>query len=653
MQVLNITGRMKKKPWFLKIDDFKGTATLLDDVILGQKFAKEALNLILVQDGRWKSRWGTDYYGEAIPGETSIIALGKYSNASGAEEKIAITGSGKAYRSVNKESWVEITGATFDTTATMYSFVQVANMLLIANGKDKLTRYNGTNLIRYTALSAPTGLAGTRNVLTAGSYHNYYKVTALNDVGETVGSSEIDVTTNKHRNAWITTSNERIDLSWSAVSGATRYQIYWDDESGGEQLLADTSTTVTSYQDDGSAVQNPYFTVPTADSTGAPAFKMVTYSGSRVWGITDEYVWWSGTDPYVGYFSDAYGGGWQPLKKGSGETLVWIGHFRDGKGTPVVTVISKNAAGLGSVWQVPLEVTTIADTTIIIPNPTLLPGPIGTVAMNGVVEANDALYLPNSRGIFSLNNKANIQNILSTGELSGNIRPSYRDLLNKENIAGIWYDSKVIFSASEGGNGNDIMFGLDTERNEWFYKWDIGFRSFLEATESDGSTHLIGIPETGNRLVEISANIKGDFGQGFYQSWISGLIPVSKDAKSFANVKEALLELGRPTGTIYFEILGVEMKRGFTSLATRKITDSVSNIDFTNGLWNEYLFDEDGDAPKTYSQPSVKKAKRVGKKLNAIQFHVYSNSADTEFTILSMQAEGVIESLRTPSSYFK
>jgi len=172
-------------------------------------------------------------------------------------------------------------------------------------------------------------------------------------------------------------------------------------------------------------------------------------------------------------------------------------------------------------------------------------------------------------------------------------------------------------------------------------------------TESDGSTHLIGVPNDGNTLVEISPNIRGDFGQGFYQSWISGLIPVSKDAKAFANVKEALLELGRPTGTIYFEILGVEMKRGFTSLATRKITDSVSNIDFTNGLWNEYLFDEDDDVPKTYSQPSVKKAKRVGKKLNAIQFHVYSNSADTEFTILSMQAEGVIETLRTPSTYFK
>lgn len=653
MRVLNITKQMQKRPWFLKLDEFKGTATILDDVILGTKFAKEVINLILVQDGRWKTRWGSDYYGQVISGETSIVATGKYINSSGQQEKIAIAGSGKAYKSIDQGAWTEITGATFDTSATLYSFCQVNNMLLIANGVDKLTRYNGSNLIRYTALSAPTGLAGLRNVLTAGSYHNYYKVTALNDVGETVGSSEIDVTTNKHRNAWVVTSNERIDLSWSAVSGATRYQIYWDDESGRELLLSETSTTTTSFQDDGTAVQNPYFTVPTQDSTGAPAFKMVSYSGSRVWGITDEYVWWSGTDPYLGYFADAYGGGWQPLNKGSGEKLVWIGHFRTGKGDPVATVAAKNAAGLGSVWQVPLEVATIADTTIIVPNPSRLPGPIGTVAMNGVVEANDALYLPNSKGIFALNNKANITNILSSSELSSNVRPSFDDLREIENIAGIWYDSKVIFSGSEGGGGNDMMFGLDTERNEWFWKWTIGFRQLLEITEEDGTSKLIGVPKTGNRLVEISPNIRGDFGQPFYQSWISGLIPISKDASQFANVQEALLELGRPIGTIYFSVLGVEMKRGFSSIATRQITDSVSNIDFTNGLWNEYLFDDDDDAPKTYSQPSVKKAKRIGKKLSAIQFHVYSSSADTDFTILSIQANGVIEKLRTPSSYFK
>lgn len=651
MKVLKVSGRKSKHPWSLIVDTFKGLASLLDDVILGSKFAKEALNLILVQDGRWKTRWGTAYYGSQLP--CNFVACGIYERSDGVEEKIAIGTDGKAYKSVDQGSWTEITGATFDLNATKYSFEQSVGKLYICNGIDKLTRYDGTNLLRYTQLSAPTGLALVRNVLTAGSYNNYYKVTALNDVGETEGSAEVTITTNKPRNQWLPASNEYLTLSWGAVSGASRYQIYYSDESGRELLLAETSTTGTSYNDNGSNVQNPYYSCPEGNTTGAPVFKMIADSGSRLWGITDEMIYWSGVGTYMGIFSEFYGGGYQPLIDGTGEELEWIGHFRNGKGDSVATVLTRNKAGIGSIWQIPLEITTIADTTIVIPNPSKLTGPIGTVAMLGVVDANDSLYIPNSRGIFSLNNKANVTNILSTGELSGNIRPSFRDLQDVENVAGIWYDSKIFFTASEGGNGNDIIFGLDTEQNEWFYKWTVGFKNFLEITESSGQTRLLGIPNNGDKLIEISANIKGDLGQPFYQSWLSGLIPVSQDSSVFAIVQEALVELGRPTGTIYFEILGLDDKKGFASLGSRRITDSVSNIDFTNGLFGEYLFGDDEETPKTFSQASVAKAQRVNKKMRAIQFHIYSETAETDFTILKVQAKGFIKKLKTPTKFFK
>lgn len=653
MKIISPKGGKIKAPWKLIIDTFKGLASLLDDVILGSKFAKEALNLILVQDGRWKTRWGTAYYGAELPGGVKFVASGIYEKTDGTQEKVAIGDDGKAYKSVDQGAWSEITGATFTLTATKYDFCPSVNQLYISNGVDKLTRYGGTNLLRYTQLAAPTGLAGVRNVLTAGSYNNYYKVTALNLVGETQGSAEINVTSNKPRNSWITTSDERIDLSWNAVSGATRYQIYFSDESGKELLLAETSTTAVTFQDTGENVQNPFFPCPLDDTTGAPAFKMVADSGSRLWGITDDLVFWSGTGDYLGIFSEFYGGGSQPLMGGTGEKLEWIGHFRSGKGDSVATALTRNKAGIGSIWQIPLEATTIADTMIIIPNPSKLPGPIGTVAMLGVVSANDALYIPNSRGIFSLNNKVNVQNILSTGELSGNIRPSFRNLKDIENIAGIWYDSKIFFTASEGGNGNNIIFGLDTELDEWFWKWTVGFKNFLEVTESDGTTKLLGIPNSGTRLIEISKNIKGDLGQPFYQSWLSGLIPVSEDSTVFANVQEALVELGRPTGTIYFEILGLSDKKNFSSIATKQITDGLQAIEFWTGSLGEITLKDEEGAPVTFSQASVPKAKRIGKKLRSIQFHIYSSAADADFTILKVQAKGFIQKMRTPSKFFK
>lgn len=655
MKVLPTRGTKAKAEWKLVIDEFKGLASLLDDVILGKKFAKEMLNLYMVQDGRHKTRWGTAGYGATLPDGTKFISAGIYEKANGVQEKIAIAKNGKGYKSVDGGAWTEITGATFNVSATKYNFCQAIDVLYISNGYDNLTRYNGTNFIRYTAILAPTGLGATRSVLTAGTYHNFYRVTALNAVGETMGSTEYDITTNKPRNSWIVTSNEYLTLSWSASAGAARYQIYFSDESGKELLLADTSTTDVTFKDDGSSIQNPFSPCPDGNTTGAPAFKMISDSGYNLWGITDGFIWWSGNGDNYGVFSDYYGGGYTPLTDGSGEILEWVGNFRTGKGDTTATALTRNKAGVGSIWQVSLQSVTIGvnSTNMVLPVTNRLPGPIGTVASLGVVSANDSLYIPNSRGIFSLNNKVNVQNILSTGELSGNIRPSFRGLQNIGDIAGVWYDSKIIFTASEGGNGNDIMFGLDTEHDEWFWKWTIGFRHFLEITEANGTTKLLGIPNDGNQLVEISPNIKGDFGKPFYQSWISGLIPISNDSTVFAKVQEVLVELGRPKGTIYLEILGIDDKKGFSSIATKPITDTLQTVEFWTGDLGEITLMDEEDSAATYSQASVPSAKRIGRKLRAIQFHIYSSDADADFTILKVQAKGVIEKLRTPSKFFK
>jgi len=102
MKVLPITGSRTKTPLKLIIDEFKGLASLLDDVILGRKFAKEALNLILVQDGRWKTRWGTAYYGSALPGGVKFVACGIFEKTDGTQEKVAIGNDGKAYKSVDQ-----------------------------------------------------------------------------------------------------------------------------------------------------------------------------------------------------------------------------------------------------------------------------------------------------------------------------------------------------------------------------------------------------------------------------------------------------------------------------------------------------------------------------------------------------------------------
>lgn len=661
MKRLTLQQQKAPRPWTLNLDTFDGCATVLDDVIAGKKYAKEAENMMQKQDGRWTQRFGRAYYGSVLTGEATLRGAGKYTTAAGVNEKIAIgSTTGKAYKSIDGGAWSEITGATFDLTATTYHFKQISNYLFICNGVDRLTRYNGSVLTRYTPILPPSGLGGTRTVLTAGAFQNFYVVTALNDVGETIASNEINVTTNKVRDAWIT-ATEWIDLAWTAVAGATTYQVYYSDLSGKEELLAEATTNA--YKDNNTAVVNIYKVPSLTDTTGAPKFSMIATStagssSSRIWGIApQEYKWrvfYSGAGQFIGTFSDAYGGGWIDLDYGSDSKVSLIEHFRSGKGDGSVNVYTDSPGGKGATWSITLSPITYGETTITIPNAEKIISNSGTAAGGAAILVGDTIMSMGEQGVVRLSNKENVSNVLSTTNISQNIRPSYLGLnfnLAKQFRAYV-YQNFVFYSATEGLGENDIMFIYDQDLERWYWKWNFGCRQFLEYTENtSGKTKFLIVPTSGNRLVELSPNYSTDFGNSFNTSFLSGLIPVSDDQYEFVKVLEALIVLGRPKGSITFEILGLEKKKGFASIASKTITDTLQANEFWTGSLGEITLMGEEDGPVTYTQASVKKRKRVGKSLSNIQFRVSSNSAGTEYTILGIQAIGVFDPTRPPSSW--
>lgn len=101
-------------------------------------------------------------------------------------------------------------------------------------------------------IAVPTGLAaalqagGSLPVGTA----QYYKVTAVDPVGETVGSTQATATP--------TTGNQKVLLTWNAVTNATVYKVYRSTTTGvpGTQQLLAYSTT-NSYVDDGTLSLRP------------------------------------------------------------------------------------------------------------------------------------------------------------------------------------------------------------------------------------------------------------------------------------------------------------------------------------------------------------------------------------------------------------
>lgn len=635
-----------------------GTNTLLDEARLGPTQAKESVNLIQVQDGLWKTKWGSAYYGIAIPGESTIDGGTEYIKEDGTRVLVAIGGTtGKFYSSDDDgASWDEVTGATF-TVGNQPFFLQIGNVLYVTNGVDPLTRYNGTALVQYVERSAPTWGATplARGAgLSAGSFELYYQVTAVNEVGETVGSTEETITINKERDAW-SGATENIVLTWNSVTGATRYQIYISDQSGREELLDDT--TGTTYTDDGTKQPNPYVTVPNDNTTGAPKFRQMELSGNRIWATGDPdnpwRVYWSGVGQSLGYFSPFYGGGSVDIELGGRDRPISVVHYRTGKGDSIATVLTQTPEGRGSIWQVSLESLTVGSETFLVPTPIKIVGSVGACSAYGAVKAVDNVLFPNGRGIFALRNKAQMFNVLSTDELSAPFRPSYRSIRGQylHKICGYFYEGKVFFSAPVGSTENDRTFIMDLERNNWNWYWDKGYRMFFEHTDVSGNTHFLAVPTSGAQLIELSENIANDLGQKFNTSWISGLYAISKDRTQFAVIPEVIFELGRPKGVIKVEVLGIEKKRGFTTLATATIRDTVSNVDFANALFGDFAFSDDDETPTTFAQATKKKRVKVRKQLNAIQFRVSSETADTDYTLLSITAKGTIIPTKPPSSW--
>lgn len=632
-----------------------GTVTNVDEAKQNASQSPETTNLTLVQDGIWQTRPGTLYYGTTPASETSLLGGAEYVADADTRQLILLGGSGTLYKSDDNGTTLdEVTGATFTAGQRPY-FLQIDSRLYITNNTDHLTYYDGTDLIQNTELAAPANLAAARGAgLSAGSFTYYYTVTALNGVGETTGATEASVTVNLKREVW-SAATEVVNLTWDAVVGAERYQIYLSDITGSQVYIDETVTN--SYSDDGSQELNYYIETPYANTTGGPILGKLTLSGNRIWGIDQEHnVIYSGTGQDINKFSFFYGGGWATLDKGGREFPTVVVHYRTGRGEAVPTIFSRSADGRGSIWQISFDSISIGTETIVFPLAEKIVGSIGAQGQLAVTDANDNIFAANKKGIYALRNKQQMFQVLSTDEQTVNIRPTYRTAINGgkyEDIVAYFADGKVLFSASQNGTHNDTTFLYDLERNSWIWAWDIGFEQLFEYTDTNESTHLLGIISGETKLVEISERSLTDYdGSAVETIWRSPLLHIDpKNKATFAKIKDVILELGRPQGTVTFQVLGIQKNKPLALLANRSFSDTVSNVDFSNGLFGDVGFGDDDEVPSTFSQASVKKRIRVNKLLNAIQYRITSTSANTKYTINSVMARGRVVPTRPPSAW--
>lgn len=645
-------------PEYLTFGSFRrGVITLINETKLPKNAAKEMRNLYLVEDGQPSIRPGVDWFGVAVPNGEPIQGYDYYDD--GDIHLVAVAG-GVIYRSLDDgATWTECTGGTMATTGDV-EMNQNGSKLYISQAGSNIVRYNGTTTLEvYTALTTPAAptVAATGGGTT---YTYYYKIAAVNTVGFSVASSATSVTIGAPRSTWDTATNY-VTLTLPAYQATqTRFDIYFSEDNVNFYYLSSQANPNLAWKDDGTAQVVPSTLAPTGNTTQGPKVARLRNVGVRQYGVGDPdnryRIWFTGAGTSSGSFSSAYDGGYIDWQLGGKYFPVDVEDYRSGKGDPIATVWCDSADGQGCILQMSLETLTIGDVNITLPSIYQLPGSRGTPAPGSVINVLNDYFFYNSLGVYNLGSRANFPNILATDEASANIRPNFRRVSRaaESGIATAYYEANVYFSLPVGDTKNNQTMIYNTEMQSWMPEaFMIGFSKFLRYSDQNKGQHLLALKPGDSRLSEISSSIQGDYGEAFSTSFTTGLIQTTKDRWEFQFVEEAEMDFSNPQAKIYIELVGIDRARGLRPVKT--VVLDAANVVTNHGWdifeWDTWNWDDTSVVPETFSESSAKRYTTVQRELNAIQWHIYTDSIDSRYVLRALQTWGTPTSAGHPPSW--
>ena len=669
-QPLKLSGK-PPTPSVINIRDFKGGYnSFLDSVRIPNNALVDATNAVLSQDGVPKRRPGTRNYGEQLEGE--IDGDSKFTtikDGSLVEVLIAIA-DGAIYTALDGRTWKKAKGATLTVghKAVMHA---IDDKVFIANGKDNLSYYDipEDTVKTFTDISPPTPPVITKSSdLKDGNITLFYKISAVNNVGETVASTAGTTTVDRQRDTWKNITAEGsgnkeqyVTLEITKVPEAVRYNIYHSDQSGQEcyiDSVGDSGKETTTYIDEGRSLPNMALVAPLDDTTGGPVVGDVSYSDNRLFATRDPKhpyrVYWGGVGANITAFSPFFGGGWVDIQKGGSELPVRVTSYRDGKGDPVNTIFTTDASSTGSQQQVTLSMMTVGSTTFTVPMIARVIGSLGTPAPSSIIEAKNNLFYMNVQSVNTTGAKPDMLNVLSTDEVSLSIRPNVRAINNRyaNQITATQFNNKLYFAVPYGSVTNNEVWALDLELKAWMRAWTLPIERFIKYTGSDGVERLLYRPSSGSRshLVEIGEDFDTDSGIEFPVKLSTGILSLGATHMEFQRIKKVYFELLKMVGLVTVTINGTMKNRDFKMTKVFNTKDRYSYAGFDNELYDYSLFDHAPTAPVAYKQAAVKKVLKVRKVLNDVQITVEFGSK-SEVTVSGVAVMGVGKKVGDPSAW--
>ncbi len=647
------TVPLEKEPQIKSIslhDLLKGRRTDTDITRTPQGAIAISDNVRLTQDGVATPRFSTVPYGVQPLG--TVLGLDDFTKiVNGVPESWLITvqvvaGVAEVYVSKDGGSWIKAAGKTYDTSAPV-SFVQGAGKVLVMNQADTLS-YMSTTLLTVTsmsALAAPSAPTPTPTGMSGSAINHRWRITAISTIGETNASVAGTASSSQSRDTWTQSGGtpKYYTLSWAAVAGARGYGIYYGTEAGKEIFLGVVPASTTSYVDDGTAIAIATKPAPADNTTQGPKVGGGCNVAGQVFLYRDKdnpyRVWFGGTGDDTFDFSSYSGGGWIDVAVGSKNVPIVVVPFRDGKGTPMATVFSDSTSGAGKITHLSLQTLNYGDSVITYMAADEANGQDGTSSPDGIAIVKDALMYPSGHTFKTTGTKPQIQNILSTSNISDSI---LRDMaaINYAAMSGasvaIW-EGLVCWALPVGSGQNTQIYTLDLLRGgQWMLPWKFSAKKLKVYGSNDRELHFLALTYD-NKIVEFTdTRAAEDSGTGFDTKIGSGNIMIEPTGSKWMYVLDVLVTIINPQGNLTIELKGKTKSKPVDDVASKNFLPQQ-----TYAGWGEVINSADigwghvkdsadigwGNIisiPTTYGASRVTKRIKVNKAMNYIQWIVNS-----------------------------
>lgn len=602
----------------------RGLNLLLRETELNGSEMAQADNILLTGSGVPTRRWGSANY--FLAGATGYVrGLKGYYKTDGTNELISLTDwgiltkkSGASYAVLSGSSW----SSGYDA-----QMVQLNDNMYIVNGIDTLKKYDGTTISSFATLSIPANVKATNLSGVSGSFTYSWRISAENDVGETLASNSV------------TLGNLPQDLTQTVV------KVYWETstptpevagyvvygrEQGNETFLSRVLPSSLQYLDTGSDVPAIISEPATADSTGGPVAKYIMKYDNRliIGGLADKpsRVMFSGKNQNSEKFHWSQGGGYIDVDVDGGDNITGLGLFQD------KIIIFKER----SIWQLTIGYTTIGDWTIASPSVQAITTSHGAVSAKTIIPVENDVFFLTRNGIYVLGYEPNILNALRTNEVSARIRPFFENISYADKLAASaeYIDKRYVLSFPI--SKRTVVY--DRERLAWTGPWitPYGINQLNVYYDSDGEEKWLAGDSSDSYVSELNSGYSSDKGTPF-----TTILRTKKedfgDWSLFKTITNMFLNFKNVQGSVDVNIR-VEEKDG--SVITAKnfaITTTSTNAGWGADVWGNTMFGDSEEHGSTTDINDLVRQVILNKTARSIQLDIRTDDAGDNYELLGVR----------------